>query len=621
MAIQTQHWHVGSTALIELARDDTNNRNTGGAIGLLPGAYNLKSTYRKDLEIDPETSPIPLSSELAALYGFYISSPNASVFAIVPYAARLYGEATAIINDATFGWASAFRGGMFYLTVDAARTTLFGLDIDGAVDLQDPFDANNICGKEDLGNGCWALDHKGIYTHSTDARILDCIIRRWAGEMVFGGSQQQPVRRLELARSILSDNQVSAISGTWQFYCHHNEFLRLEGQCQEGLHQDTCRYYDNYFDAISGGGINILGPVTGLAPTKGWWVNISGNIFANGTSNGFGGIYLSKQTTPDVSPPENTGCVDNVFIDNRTCISASLGGATQTFAERNLCVQDGIVTMDGINSKGGGFDFSLFRDNTFYKSANAIDAGYTFRPGEMSIGPQTGQRFVGNYYRNTLLVHDSGSLSGAPTWSNVNICFIDELYEGLAYTGLPQKSSGADPTDVPIPQPNGGTAPMSTPVYAIRFGGGVAYYARLYVDDGAGNPLYPHGTELRLVGLSNQATPPGCAFLIDGRGCRLKSRWPVILGGQNDYVLLKYDANLQLWVEMERVTPAAQSLYKLSHRGTAANRPLLSSAASLVIDSVNVIDESLWGWPYYETDTGLLKVYTASGWQTYWTAA
>lgn len=608
--IQTQHWLLDDADDIRYARQEVNDYGGGGAIGILAGDYNLKSTYYEDLEDDPETAPIPAGGDREATYAFNIESPNFTVYAVMPGATRIYGNASSIDNPQNN---STFRGGMFFLSTDADRATIWGLDIDGAVAYQETFNPNNICDIYDHGVGCWDLSHKAIYTKSPDLRILDCKLHNWVAEMVFGGGQSGGPYRMELAYCEIYDNQVSATSGTWQLFCHHNEIYELYGQVMEGLHQDTCRYYDNHLHDVEGGGFNVLGGVTALLPANGWWVNIAGNVCEVMSSGAFGAVYLAKQTTPDVSSPTNVGIADNVFRDCRTVLSASLGTVKQTFFERNLIVAESLATCDGIVSKSSSFDYCLFAGNTFWPAQAFLDAAGSIVPGNLSTGQQLGSRFINNYYRNCVPPTDL-TVGGAPA---TRLYYADELYESLLSASLPQKATSGTPEDVPIPT-NSSSEPISSGVSSYKFN--TAMHLRMVTEDDESDPAYVHGTEHRLIG--NPSISLGTiAYILDGRGVQLKDGFPAFFADDEDYLLLRYDANLKLWIEVERWAPRAKSLVKLSHRGVAADRPVFSSLTALTVDSVNVLDKALWGWRYFETDTGLLKVYTASGWQTYWTAA
>lgn len=599
----------GSEGEIQAALSDINAKGKGGTIGILPGTYNLKSPYRNDVEANGDDATIPAGGDKASLFAIYVSSPNVTIYAVVPGSVKLCGEKDAALNaNATGGW-SAFRGGMIYIEETAANATISGLDLDGMVPLSPTFQVNKRSDISNRGIDCWDMSHKAIDSRAPSARILDCKIHNWAGEMVFGGSQSSPVRKLEIRGCEIYGNQVSALSGTWQLRCCDNEFYDLHGQVMEGLHAFTCQYYDNYFHDCTGGGLNILGPVTKLTPQHGWWVDIRRNVFERMNSQVFGAIYLSKQTTPDVSPPSNVAIVDNTFRDCATVLSVSLGPAEQVYFADNLVALDSSAKCEGIVSKSGSFNHSLFKGNTFMLTQRAIDSGGILVSGNLSIGDHIGTRWVGNDYHNCNPPTDTRPGEGALA---TRLCFRDETYTGLHAPSLPQKSSAADPEDVPIPTANNG-APISTGVYALKFN--TPMNLRMLTEDDAGNPLFVDGTELRLIG-NDSAAPWSTAYLIHGRGCQLTDSEPAFLAAHGDYLLLRYDARLKLWVEVARSTPRANQILKLSHRGPAADLPLFDRVRQTMVDGVNVIDAALHGWRYYATDTGDQWIYTATGWTT-----
>ena len=599
-----KHFICGSVAEIEEARDIINAEGTGGAIGILPGDYNLKSLYRKELEIDPATATIPSgATAYSGTYALYFSSANVTIYAVIPGTVRLYGESDAIVNSNTSGPLSAHRGGMVFFDDEADNCALIGLDIDGTIPYSATFDINDYCDKTDEGVDCWDLGHKAVYSRSPDARIIDCDIHGWRGEMIYGGSDAV-VEKLEIGYCRLYDNQVSAISGTWQLTCHHNEFHNLYGQVMEGLHSRTCRYYSNYLHDIGGGGFNILGPVTALVPAEGWVVDIYGNVFENMTSTAFGAVYLSKQTTPDVSPPENTLIRNNIFRDVRTGVTVSLGASRQTYCENNLFLQDAIATMECVVSKSGTFNYSQFSNNHFRLTQNAVDNGYDLTPGSFNTGNHTSTRVIGNTYENCPPSYDVSS--------GRYMYWRYERYEQRERVTVLRMIGSGTPEDVPIPEG------LCSSQFFVQFVSAVMYF-RMTTDTG-GSPYYEHGTELFLRGYDDAPSNSQVAVLIDGRGCQLKGGFPVVLGSLHDYVLLRYDANLMLWVEVRRETPRANSVFKLYHSGTAANIPLFGNLATLTIDSVDVIDAAFHGWRYFETDTNTLKLFTDSGWQTVWAA-
>lgn len=596
-----KHFICGTVAEIEAARDLINAEGTGGALGILPGSYNMKSSYRKELEIDPDTATIPTGDTAPLTYAMYFSSPDVTVYAVVPGTVRLYGEADAIVNENTTGPFSAFRGGMFYFSDDAENGTVFGIDIDGSVPVSETFNINNYCDKTDLGVDCWDLGHKAIFAAGDNVRVLDCKVHNWAGEMIYGGSDGS-AKRLEIGYCEFYDNQVSSLSGNWQIHCHHNEFHDLTGQCMEGLHAFTSRYHDNYFHDISGGGINILGPVTAITPAEGWNVDISGNVFENFTSISFGAVYLSKQTTPDVSAPSNVRIRNNVFRDVRVCLSISLGIAWDNTFENNLCIIDKTTTMQVLASPSGHFQNCLIKSNQFWVTQYAKDNNADLNVASIPTGTHTGTKFVDNSYHeaNPPIDNNSGD----------DLYFRGESYYQIAETNTNYLTTTGSPDDQLIPENIYGST-LTTGVLWVQFS-----TAPMYLRMATG---YPHGAELKLIGRVGNTTLAKMAYLIDGRGCQLKGGFPAFLW-ENDYVLLRYDSVLSLWVEMERNTPGANAVLKLSNKGLAADIPLLSSVPALTVSTVNVIDEALFGWKYFETDTNTLKIYTDSGWQTVWAA-
>lgn len=608
MSIQTQHYLQNTEAKIQAAATTLRLQNSYGAIGILAGTYNPKAPYRADLEEDIDTAPIPDQGDREATYMFYVTSSGVTLYSVVPGAVTLQGELTALVNDNTSGPYHVFRGGCIYLDDTADRATIWGLDLDGMIPYQPLFNKNSICHNKGDGWDCWDTLNKCIYSHSPDARILDCKIHNWAGEMIYAGTQS--FKRLEIGQCDIYNNQVSALSGTWQLYCHHCEFYEIYGQIQEGLHNWTCRYYDCYY-RDSHAGLNILGTVTGTNSTNKWWIDVQGNLFVNMPSPVFGCIYLSKQLTSDVDSPENIGVRSNVFMDARTVFSSSLGIVQKNFVENNLIVQDKISRVDGVFSKTGSIEYSLFRGNTFWPSQDALDSGYLMYSGTLDIGKHVGTRWVDNYYHDCKPPVDAVPAADPAT----QVFFRDEIYDDLTLSFLPQRTSSGTPDDVPIPvRIHFDQAPISTGVYALKFS--VPMYLRLETVDGVGDPLYPNGTELRLVAIA-AGSASVMPYVIDGRGCQLKDRFPVFLA-TSDYLLLRYDANLKLWTEVGRDVARATSVLKLRHHGAAADLPLFGSIPALTVDSVNVVDVALRGWTYHETDTGLTKVYTASGWQTVW---
>ena len=608
-----KHYLCGTVEEIEAAcnainYDAANYGLTGFAIGILPGSYNLKSPYRKELEIDPASATIPSGATIhSGNYALYFSAPNVTIYAVIPGTVRLYGEEDAIVNSATTGSASAHRGGMVYVAAEAINFTIYGIDFDGSVPYSATFNVNNYCDKTDLGVDCWDLGHKAIYTAADNTRILYCKLHNWAGEMVYGGSDSASLS-LEIAYCELYDNQVSAISGSWKMHCHHNEFYELYGQVMEGLHSRTCRYYDNHFHDCAGGGLNILGPVTALSPAAGWWVDIRNNVFENMTSASFGGVYVSDQATEDTDGPSRIAVVGNVFRDCRTVVSSSLGACEQLFFADNVVIVDAIEQCDGIASRSGSFDYSWVYNNVFMCTQNAVDEGAVLDSAPLDTGRHNRTQFAGNSYISATIPSDK--TAGGDTAAR--LIFRDEHYENLAVGSL-SLSSSVDP-DVAIPRTATGV-PISCNAFGLKFNSDL--YLKMWTVDGGGDPYYYDGTEIRLVG-NDSSTAGTTAYLIDGRGCQLVNGEPVFLAAVNDYILLRFNANIKLWVEVERSTPRADSLLKLAHRGLAADIPLLGSVRSMVVDSVNVIDQALWGWKYFETDTNILKIYTDSGWQTVW---
>ncbi|MCA9235158.1 MAG: hypothetical protein KDA44_06790 [Planctomycetales bacterium] len=591
-----------SVDAIEAALAAINKAGVGGSIGIMPGTYRLKSPYRKSLEKSGKGD----WNGASKTYALYVSSPNVTIYSVVPGAARLLGEKDAIVNTSATGEFTAFRGGMIYLDRTAANATIRGLDLDGGVKPRPKFNKNVYNNAENKGVDCWDWGHKAINSISPNARILDCQIHNWAGEMVYGGQDGTPCR-LEIRGCRLYDNQVSAMSGDWQLNCHNNEFFRLDGQCMEGLHNWTCSYRDNYFHDCKGGGLNIMGPVTKLAPKNGWWIEVRDNIFERMASDQFGCVYLSRQTTPDVSNPSRIGIVGNTFRDCRTALSVSLGVAEEVYFADNLILVDQILTADGIASKSGHFFNSMFCDNTFMLTQNAADRNARLNAGALNTGLHGGARFVGNLYERCRPPADMEFSNG----ETPQLCFVNETYKDLEFQrDVYLKYATNNPGNTPLPT-NNYDGPISVGVLSVQFQ--TPWYLRMATTASGGKPLFPDGTELRLTG-NPETSVKTVAYLCNGRGCQLQDDFPVFLGSFNDYVLLRYSAAEKIWLEVERSTPTANRLLKLSHRGKAADAPLFGELAPLVVEGVNVLNEAVAGWPYYETDTGAWKYYTGSAW-------
>lgn len=600
--------HICSTVgEIEAAVAAVNADGTQGAIGILPGSYNLKSPYRKELEIDPSTATVPSGgTELEDRYALYIGCPNVTLYAVVPGTVRLYGEATAILktSEATTSEYRVFRGGMLCFDTSAANAKVIGIEFDGAVAVSGTFDIDSYCHRDTTdGADCWDFSHRAIHTVAPNLDIKACKFHNWAGEMIYGGSGSS-VCQLNIYDSCsFYNNQVTALAGNWQLRCHDNEFYSLN-QVANGVHQYSSMYDANYIHDCDGG-INIIGPLTAELPAAGWWVSIQRNLFERCGNSTYGAISL-ETATGSYEPCQNVGAVDNIFRDCDYAVSVVAGVVSEFAFERNQVILDKATAITAFVSASGSLQDSLIRDNSFVVERNAAVAGYLLTVGALTAGDHSGTRFEKNYYDHA---------TPAFATANSTITFMDEVYKDPVLDTTYQSKTDESPIDdVEIPI-------GSTGIFGVSFEGAGPLYLRLTTVDGGSAAAFPDGTELRLQGNADDMTTAETAFLIHGRGCRLVDSEPVFLQSTADYVLLRYDAVLKVWVEVERVTARANQTFNLRHHGLAADLPDFASVAALTVSTVNVIDAALEGWEYYETDTGLLKIYTDSGWQTVWTAA
>lgn len=608
---EISHHICSSVSEIEDAVAAINTAGTYGAIGILPGTYNLKSPYRKELEIDPATATVPSgATEMEDRYAIYIDTPNVTIYAVQPGTVVLQGESTAILksSESTSSEYRVFRGGMIHLTANADQFTIRDIELDGNVAVSETFAVGDDCHADTTdGVDCWDHSHRAIHSLSPNARIRSCRIHQWAGEMIYGGSGTSTCKLEISGDSRLYDNQVAAIAGNFQLRCYGNELYDLY-RVSYGSQQYTAFWTDNYIHDCDIG-IDVIGPLTADLPADGWWNNIQRNIFER-VGSATGGAISLTDSGGSYSPAQNIGILNNVFRDCTTAITVNAGSPEKVFILHNTFVGDKATGLTGIKGLGGAFVDSLVRDNTFLLTQDAIDNSRTLAAADLNTGAHE-VRFIDNYYDNVTPPHGTNSTALVFRRERYKDCTPHATHQSLTDDG--------SPTDVTIA---GGT----TGVFAVQFtptpGGSGPLYLRLLTVDGMSDPLYPDGTELRLQGYADDIATDETAFLIDGRGCQLKNGWPVLLQSTNDYVLLRYNATLELWVEIERSTPRANATFKLADHGHAADRPDFASIEALTISMVNVIDAALWGWQYVSTDSGTEKVevYTDSGWQEVWAA-
>ena len=608
MAVDILHSICSTVAEIEAAVAAINTAGTQGAIGILPGSYNLKSPYRKELEVDPATATVPSGgTELEDRYALYIDCPNVTIYAVVPGTVRLYGESTAILksSEATSSEYRVFRGGMICFTSSATNAKVIGIELDGNVAVSGTFDVADYCHRDTTdGVDCWDFSHRAIHSESPNLIIRNCKVHQWAGEMIYGGSGSSACKLDIFDHCEFYDNQVAAISGNFALNCHDNEFHDL-AQIATGVNQYSSSFSGNYcYDCD--GGINVIGPLTADLPAAGWWTNIQRNIFERCGNATYGAVSM-ETATGSYENAQNVGVKDNTFRDCDYVFTVVAGTVEKLSFERNLVIVDK-ATAGVVFAPASGTDLqdSLIRGNSFMLTPYAISNSKTLSAGNLGSGDHTGTRFEKNFYDHVKTPFGSATLT---------MTFAEEIYKDIVIDAAYQSKTDESPnTDVIVPIGNSG-------VFGISFEGASPLYLRCVTVDGSSNAAFPDGTELRLQGNADDMATAETAFLIDGRGCQLKNSVPIFLQSTNDYVLLRYDATLKLWVEADRSTPRANDTFSLKDHGVAADIPDFASVEALTISTVNVIDAALQGWEYYETDTGSLKVYTDSGWQTVWTAS